>query len=305
MFVFKNRHVCYGGMMMMMTGVTTCMITKRLDAQGNKYPLTRRKFNEKKLNVYFVRHAESQNNALHKTVKNKAEYMRLRSSDPKLSKIGEKQAEALKFKMAREVQNGSKVSMWVSPLHRTLLTAQPTAKALNIKPIVDTELFELYGCFQQVNGLQVPFPGKTREEISIEFPYYDTRSVRADGWYATKDFETHEECVVRASRLVRRLRKEVRRLQTTEDDTHDEHNIIIVSHGNFLSEVLKSILGTSNDVGYSCGNASVTKLTLMCDEFGDTALSVGYIFAVDHLESDSLITGTNLKGLYHNNTTSS
>ena len=136
------------------------------------------------------------------------------------------------------------------------------------------------------------------EEISSEFPDYDTRAVRADGWYATKDFESHEECVFRASRLVRRLRNEVKRLQSEENN--DEHNIIIVSHGNFLSEVLKSILGTSNDVGYSCGNASVTKLTLMCSESSpdDTALSVEYIFAVDHLESESLITGMSVKGLY-------
>ena len=89
-----------------------------------------------------------------------------------------------------------------------------------------------------------------------------------------------EECVFRASRLVRRLRNEVKRLQSEENN--DEHNIIIVSHGNFLSEVLKSILGTSNDVGYSCGNASVTKLTLMCSEssLDDIALSIEYIFAV-------------------------
>ena len=282
----------------MFVGATTCAVTAY--GQSIDRPLTRRTFSKNVLNIYFVRHAESENNALHKIVKSKKEYMRLRSSDPSLSEIGQKQAEALKFKIAKELPTGSKESLWVSPLHRTLLTAQPTARALNITPIVDSELFELYGCFQQVDGTQVPFPGKTREEIQAEFPEYDASAVCIDGWYAGKGFESHEECVLRASRLIGRLQNELKRLQNSNDE---EHNIIIVSHGNFLSEVLRSILGTSKNVGYSCGNASVTKLTLMScmDSPDETALSVEYIFAVDHLESDSLITGTNVKGLYKDN----
>lgn len=228
--------------------------------------------------------------------------MRLRSSDPDLSAKGREQAEALKFKMIRELPSGSQVSLWVSPLHRTLLTAQPTAKALNVSPVVDTELFELYGCFEEIDGKNTPVSGKTRSEIESEFPEYDASNVHPSGWYFNKDFETHQDCVSRASHLITRLQNEALRLQNDDVDDADEHNIIIVSHGNFLSEVLKSFLGTKDNVGYSCGNASVTKLTLMCtaDDAKLTAVSVGYIFAVDHLEGKSkdLVSGTNTKGLY-------
>ena len=68
MFAFRNRRMWLYGGMAMMTGVTTCVMN--LDAQG---PLPRRKYNAKRLNVFLIRHAESENNALHKVVKSKAE----------------------------------------------------------------------------------------------------------------------------------------------------------------------------------------------------------------------------------------
>lgn len=257
---------------------------------------------KKVLEVFFVRHAQSENNALHETCQSREEYMRRRSADPTLSSVGAAQAKALVGKLSREISPGSKVSVWTSPLTRTLLTIEPTARAFGLNPIVDVELFETYGSFEEVDGVNVVKPGKTRDAIAAEFPGYDVSRVNQDGWYAGHDFETLEECESRAARLIVRLRNEALRLQDAPSDECNQHAVVIVSHGNFLSEVMKGLLHSPDDVGYSCGNASVSKVTVMTKEGDDdgvsTVISVEYLFSVDHLEAQGIVTGTGTKGVY-------
>ncbi len=246
------------------------------------------------MELYIIRHGQSTNNAT------EALNRRDRVSDPPLTEIGHRQAEAV-ARYLRDGYNADRIAdainrgdpnarslrgfdidkLYCSPMHRTLQTARPIADALGLTPHVWVDIHEHGGLFlehEDERGI-VGFPGKTRAEILDEFPgYVLTDDITDEGWW-TGTMEDLTTAYGRAIRVAEQLYKEAKA-------TPDER-IAIVSHGTFITGLLKALLNTLPSRGqwFSHHNTGMTRVDFL--KTGE--IHIRYINRVDHL-SPELIT---------------
>jgi len=215
------------------------------------------------------------------------------------------------YKTTNSISLSSHVAIWCSPMRRTCETALPLAESIGVSPILDEEIFEMHGPFLSIGGLNVPQTGTRPDAIKENFPVMDVSRIHPNGWYHGKSFETHEDCQQRAHGLLGRLRGEAKRLSVLDSEASSkglafpQHSIVVVSHGNFLAEVMKQLFRIESDqcVGFSLGNASISKVLFWSDTGSDDntgAFAVDYLFDTSHLSAieDSFVTGTSMKGMY-------
>jgi broad specificity phosphatase PhoE len=150
----------------------------------------------KKLRVVFIRHGESTNNVMEQT--SSELYNANRQPDPDLSPLGVQQATATGEWLA----NDSAASfiapfdeLFVSPILRTMQTAEPIAKSLNLTPTVWTDVFEHGGIYTGADGSNSGCEGgQKRSEMEARFPGWTIPAagvvdglsfgaVDEEGWY--------------------------------------------------------------------------------------------------------------------------
>ncbi len=232
------------------------------------------------MELYFIRHGQSYNNALIDVTK--------RVKDPELTKVGWQQAERLAqfTKDASEDLNpkakGYTFShIYCSPMHRALQTAQPLAETMGIAPEAWVDLHEVGGIFlEDEQGNSTGHGGLSRAEIAEQFPSYilpDT--ITEAGWWPvamTKEDETHTQ--YRALRVAAALRE-----RADSDD-----RIALVSHAGFLDRLLKALLNQLPDsprrVFYAHYNTGITRIDFMAEHSDQMRLL--YINRLDHLPYD-------------------
>lgn len=146
--------------------------------------------------------------------------------------------------------------LYSSDLQRAALTAKPIAEALELQPVYDPRIREIYA-----GKLQ----GLLRQEIEAQFPEFQA-AIKADPWHTRRpDGESMADLS--------------QRVQGFLDDL-PEGRMIIVTHGGVIRAALKLILGLNDSVWrrFRIGNASITRLLYP----EGVALSVG---DVGHLEA--------------------
>lgn len=195
-----------------------------------------------RLRVLFIRHGESQNNVLY--AQSPDAYRKHRHADPDLTDRGMKQAaECGKYLSAHpsfadfNPIMGNVDAIYVSPMFRTLRTAQPIAKALKIQPEVWTDIYEVSGL--HVDGVgQV---GLSRSEILEKFPgYHLPEDVTESGWYPTdRNKETRAMAIPRIVGVATRLFQ----MATECQKNKRSRTIALVCHGDFKDMVLQALLG--------------------------------------------------------------
>lgn len=247
------------------------------------------------MELYLIRHAQSTNNA--------SEMLRPgdRVCDPPLTELGHKQAAALARHVkegvhperinaalyafredARDIRGFELTKLYCSPMHRSLQTAKYISAVTGLTPQVWVDIHEHGGIFLEhpdERGL-VGYPGKTRAEILEEFPgYVLTDDITDNGWW-TGTRESIHEAYGRALKVADQLREEA-------SQSPDE-SIAIVSHGTFMSVVIKALLNQLPGQGhwYHHHNTGIT----LIDFHRDGRLSIRYINRVDHLSAE-LISG--------------
>ena len=151
------------------------------------------------MQLYIIRHAQSYNNALTDWTE--------RVSDPPLTELGERQADALATHLARTPaeaeQPGSGAAyanrtgfrftrLFTSAMRRALQTAAPIGQAIGMQPEVWVDIHETGGVFldyHEGRGL----PGLKRAEMAEQFPTVRlSPEVTEDGWW-NRQRETEEE----------------------------------------------------------------------------------------------------------------
>lgn len=152
--------------------------------------------------LYLVRHGQSANNALptHKRV-----------SDPALTKLGMTQADNLGQRFYEHVAAGNRIDLILtSPFLRTMQTIKPTAKALDMRPEIRSQLYEVGGCFDGYQqGCLTGQPGMTDLQIAEQFPEMQIPpDIDNKGWYKSKPFETWTQAERRAEQLSNALKQE-------------------------------------------------------------------------------------------------
>lgn len=234
--------------------------------------------------IYIIRHAQSTNNTLSN--------QRDRVHDASLTPLGKKQANILAKHLAHglelspmisDLENNNQRSygitrLYCSPMWRSLQTAEPVGKELNLSPEIWTDLHEQGGVYLDhgvVGGL-VGYPGKSRREILAEFPSYILPSEITDaGWWN----KGHEEITLyyeRALRVASELKK-----QSVSND-----RIVLISHSEFMDILIKTLLGqmSSGNIYYASLNTSISRIDI--DHNGH--ISIRYLNRIEHLPSNMI-----------------
>jgi broad specificity phosphatase PhoE len=238
------------------------------------------------MELYFIRHAQSTNNAL--------AHHRERVCDPPLTELGLRQAKVV----AQHLTNGqtpeaaksssveatrsnhrrgySITRLYCSPMMRALQTAQPIGQALGIAPEIWVNIHEQGGIFLdhgEAGGI-IGYSGKTRSEILSEFPNFQLPDDVTEGGWWNNGYEEWPACHGRAIKVARQLR----------EWGHNDERIALVSHGGFIDALLKALCNQlpSHHLCYHHYNTAITRL----DFDQDNRLHLRYLNRVDHLPSE-------------------
>ncbi|MBK9229795.1 MAG: histidine phosphatase family protein [Anaerolineae bacterium] len=243
------------------------------------------------MELYLIRHAQSTNNALPDQT--------LRVEDPRLTDVGWQQTRRLADYLAAQrlpateaahlATNGSNefnqfnqqgysfTRLLVSPMTRTLQTAQVLADALGLIPEVWADIFEVGGIYLDYGGPigEVGLPGRTRTDLQAEFPQAilpDT--IGEDGWW-WGGRETRPESLLRAGRVMERLAAWA----------GTDERICMMTHGAFSDRLLKVYGQQALDgVAYFLVNTAISRL----DVPAAGRISIRYLNRCAHLTADLL-----------------
>jgi len=219
------------------------------------------------MQLYLVRHAESENNA-------RPGYLRV--EDPALTAVGRLQAAAL----AQWTRTAHIDTLITSPFLRTLQTTQPVTEATGIGPLVWHDVYECGGCYRgHGDDASEGGPGLGASKIREIIPgaTLDT-SITESGWYAGRKRETETEHAARCVTVLDRL--------IATFGNRGEHIFAIV-HADFKRQLLVEILGSAADVTAfgPMRNTGITKI-----DFDGSRWRLDWFNSVSHLPS-RLITG--------------
>ena len=187
-----------------------------------------------RLRIILVRHGESQNNIYHEISLQSFEENRV--PDPSMTERGKQQA----LHVAKYIQSGENAvlinidDIFVSPMLRTLQTAQPISKALGIDPIIWTDIYEISGVHEQGAGQG----GMSRSAIQKEFPSYQLpETITESGWYdVTLGRESNHHGKLRVQKVWNHL------VEMAQEITYDR-TIMMVVHGDFIDHLIQAALG--------------------------------------------------------------
>jgi len=218
------------------------------------------------MELYIIRHGQSVNNALPE--------QSARVHDPALTELGMAQAGYT----AAYFADGSNRDPWVDPttgysapeepsfgithlyssaMYRALQTAYPMAGVLKLKPEIWLDIHEHGGIYLEQEGKYTGFPGKTRGEITSEFPdAVIPDSVTEKGWWdESRGQETMAAAYGRAAAVAYELK---RRAQGDDKDSR----IAIVTHGTFIDALLKALFNQlpSRHMFYLHYNTGITRI---------------------------------------------
>lgn len=238
------------------------------------------------MQVYLIRHAQSFNNAL-------MEDQFKRVADPPLTEVGLQQAElvaqflkntvCLEEIVRHPVHNRDNSTpytithLFCSPMYRTLQTAFPIARELDLTPVVWPDLHEQGGMFLERDGVAQGEGGMTRAQILEQFPNYVLPdSVTDEGWYdPKKGIEHFSDTMARAIRVVTELR---RRAQMEE---FKDSKVALVGHGAAIDAIIKAFIHNlpTDRYFYWHYNTAITMLEIV----EDGVVMIRYLNRVTHL----------------------
>lgn len=172
--------------------------------------------------------------------------------DPDLAPEGVMQAKAL----AERLASWSLEAVYVTPLRRTLQTAQPLLDATGMEAIVEPDLREVY--LGEWEG------GVWRKKIADGDPLVVEVFTRRR-WDVIPGAESNESFAARVRAAVERIA-----------NAHPSSRVLVVAHGGTIAEICAQAAGTSCFHFLSADNASISRVVvgphgwfLRC--FNDTA----------------------------------
>jgi 2,3-bisphosphoglycerate-dependent phosphoglycerate mutase len=196
------------------------------------------------MQLYFIRHAQSENNALwDQTGDNKG-----RSDDPSLTDAGYRQAQILADFLAQagpgappdawDPQNAAGFGfthVYTSLMLRAVITGVVIARALDLPPVAWPDWHEGGGIYldDEETGEPVGLPGRNRADFETHYPELILpEQLDECGWW-NRPFETRPQRRERARRVLAELWQR-------HGGTHDR--VAVVSHGAFYNYFLGALL---------------------------------------------------------------
>lgn len=222
------------------------------------------------MRFYFIRHAQSSNNALYDATG--AELGR--SADPELSPIGQKQAVALGDFLSRNndpLEGGQRFThLYCSTMTRAIQTALEVGRGTGLTPVIWEEWHETGGIWLEQDGVQVGQPGKNRAELEERFPTMDFSMYDAQGWW---NRQPETDCAPRAVQAWANL---------LERHSNNHDRVAIVSHGHFYAHIIGQAFGLELGRGknwFMLNNTGITRIDLLETEHQSTELKYANRFS--------------------------
>ncbi|NQU62812.1 MAG: histidine phosphatase family protein [SAR324 cluster bacterium] len=229
------------------------------------------------MQLYLIRHAQSENNVIiDDNLKDFQDSQGLkiyecqRFADAPLSKRGCEQAEKLGEFLANSYLSPPKETyqnrfnfnnfdfthLFISPMIRTMNTANPFVEKVDLMPMIWEALHEQGGVWNtdQTTGKRIGFPGVTPEYIGANFPEFIVQeTMNPNGWWS-RPYEEPEDCYKRAGEVLDDL---------TEVHGKTDHRIAIVTHSYFINCMLYQLFNLSavnREYIFVLNNASITRI---------------------------------------------
>lgn len=247
------------------------------------------------MQLYFIRHGQSQNNANWSNPEYKE------SPDPALTDIGAEQACHVSefLKEAQEIRKPEDwniqnrygfglTHLYTSLMERAVHTAAPTARALGVPFAAWQEIHESGGIFgRDGDEKHVGLPGKSRSYFEEHFPELKLPDeLNGTGWWNNRPFESEEECHARSEQFLADLLA-----RHGDRDGQPEHRVAIFSHGGFFVHLMFALFDTPWCQGtqglkswFVLNNCSISRIN-----FYKGGIDIAYLNRTDHLP-DHLIT---------------
>jgi 2,3-bisphosphoglycerate-dependent phosphoglycerate mutase len=220
------------------------------------------------MQLYFIRHGQSSNNALWSTTGCSAN----RVEDPELTEAGVKQAElAAAFLVGSSDASGgvSLTHLYTSLMVRAVQTGVIISKRVGVPLTAWQDLHECGGIY--LDGSKEPLPGKSRDYFETNFPELNLPdSLDHQGWW-NLPFEKDIEKKQRTRRVGERLRRIHR---------HTDHKVGIIAHGEFYSRLLCHLLQIpeGDRTWFTLNNTGLTRV-----DMDPTYLNVVYLNKIEFL----------------------
>lgn len=240
------------------------------------------------MQLYIIRHAQSQNNASWLETGSS----KYRDPDPQLTEIGMQQKEYLANflkglnretdPLGRDPHNLTGFGfthIYCSLMVRAVETGKAVADALGL-PLVGWRDIHETGGIVAGDGETEPYvglPGKTRAFFEAHYPELKLEDEFGDeGWW-NKPFEEDGDRHERAKRVVRTLE---------EKHGNTEDRVAIVTHGAFYNYLMRELIGIDGrQIWFALSNAAVTRWDFHKDRWGDGKMLriIDYTNRVDFL----------------------
>lgn len=221
------------------------------------------------MQLYFIRHGQSANNALWDRSGSRAE----RSFDPELTDLGRQQATCVARYLAlgppdiaphgRDRQNvgGFGIThVYTSLMVRAIGTGYAITEALELPLHSMVDLHEEGGLYldDEVLGKPVGQPGRNRADFETECPRLVLPDTIGDSGWWNRAYEYPAERPQRAKRVVTTL---------LEKHGNTEDRVALVSHGGFYNWFLAALLGlpAPDKYWFSLNNAAISRFELNSD----------------------------------------
>lgn len=243
------------------------------------------------MELYFIRHGQSQNNANW----NVPGYVE--NPDAALTELGLEQAQYVAnfLQKAQTIVNAKEwnvqnrhgfglTHIYTSLMERAVSTAAPTARALGIPFAAWEEIHESGGIYAREGEFKDRgLPGRPRSYFEENFPELNLPdTLNGTGWWNNRPWESEEQCHVRTEKFLADLLA-----RHGDREGQPEHRVLIFSHGGFFVHLMFAILKMprQKDFWFSMNNCAISRFDFHANE-----TNIAYLNRTDHLP-DQLITG--------------
>ncbi|NLG71432.1 MAG: histidine phosphatase family protein [Chloroflexi bacterium] len=237
------------------------------------------------MDLFFIRHAQSENNALWLKTGSSAN----RTSDPKLTELGHRQAEKLAeflcsgepiggYPYEEKIKGSDLTHLYCSLMVRAVQTGAKVSQALGLTLEAWPDIHEEGGIYleDKETGELIGLPGSDRAFFAQNFPELKLPDDLPEGGWYNRPFEPLEARVPRARRFLEDLLKR-------HGGTNDR--VAIISHGGFYNRLIDALLGLEKRDGiwFQLYNVGMTWI-----RFFDGGIDIAYMNRIDYLPQDMI-----------------
>ena len=239
------------------------------------------------MQFYFIRHAQSQNNARYFETGAEQD----RSEDPDLSPTGYEQARCLARYLRQSAParslavpdwNPQNISgfgithLYCSLMLRAVATGTIVAQALDLSLVAWEDAHEGGGIYQHDDetGERIGLPGRNRAHFEARYPdLVLPESLGEEGWW-NRPYEEREQRPRRARRFLHDL---------LARHGASDHRVAVISHGAFFSYLMNAILDLPPmpPPWFQMENTAITRI-----DFSEERIGFAYINNASHLSRD-------------------